>query len=120
MPLSGVCERLDGEYTFLTPKSVNLIGSFKLKSIIKPNVCIDIAIEMPKEYFNERDFLNYRYFIKRILYMSNVCVKLIKQYEDSHELFFNSEYSSVYKPNLILKPKSKRFKMKLTFQNRVR
>jgi hypothetical protein len=61
---------------------------------------------MPKEYFNDRDFLNYRYFIKRILYMANVCIKLLKTYEDDYEFQFNSEFATVYKPSLVLKPKS--------------
>ena len=106
LPLSDLIERVDGTYTFATPTKVEVIGSFIKKCTIKPLVCLDIGVEMPKEYFNERDFLNYRYFIKRILYLAHVCIKLIKSYENAYEFNFNSEFGTVYKPNLVLKPKS--------------
>jgi U3 small nucleolar RNA-associated protein 22 len=61
---------------------------------------------MPNEYFKERDFLNYLYFIKRVLYMAHVCVKLLKSYQDSYDFSFESESGSVYKPYLVMKSKS--------------
>lgn len=101
VPLSDLCEKLEGSYKFLKPNRVEVIGSYNTKALMKPFVCIDIAIEMPKEYFIERDFLNYRYFLKRILYISNVCAKIMKK--NDYQYYFTSENSSIYKPDLILK-----------------
>jgi U3 small nucleolar RNA-associated protein 22 len=101
VPLGDLCEKLEGSYKFIKPNRVEVIGSFDTNALIKPLVCIDIAIEIPKEYFIERDFLNYRYFLKRILYISNICVKIIKKYD--YQCYFTSEHSSIYKPDLILK-----------------
>ena len=39
---------------------------------------IDLAIQLPNECFTERDYLNYRYFIKRNLYMCHLCLQLIE------------------------------------------
>ena len=107
IPLANMCKKLDGTYTFLPPSKVSLIGSFDLKTLVKPLVCIDIGVQMPDEFFVDRDFINYRYFVKRSLYMAHAALQLKKslqkKIEQNFELSFKSDYCSTFKPFLILK-----------------
>ncbi len=108
IPLGDLCLKLDGSYKFQKPSKVSIIGSFLLKNLIKPLVCIDVGVEMPSSYFNERDFMNYRYFIKRSFYMAHVYMKLSKEAKFNEFKFdYCAEHGSLFKPYLTLKPNRK-------------
>lgn len=49
------------------PTKVNVVGSFLLGYSSTP--VADVAIEMPSELFQSKDYLNYRYHDKRLLYL---------------------------------------------------
>ena len=95
---------MEGEYSFFTPASVNLIGGFLTNTLVKSSkATVDLSVEMPLEYFNERDYLNYRYFIKRSLYMANAIIQLMEEQKYSKLKFeFIANCSSIFKPLLSL------------------
>ena len=104
MPLNDICKKMEGTFTFKPPTKVQTIGAFLTNTNIKTKkVSVDVLIEMPSDYFTERDYLNYRYFIKRNLYMSHVCHQLINA-KLNYNLSYNfvSNYSSSFKPLLCL------------------
>ena len=104
VPLCELSNKLEGTYSFLTPASVRIIGAFLTNTIVKtPKTTIDLCVEMPSEYFNERDYLNYRYFIKRSLYMANVLSQLMENQKYANLKFeYIANYSSPFKPILLL------------------
>ena len=104
MPLSDLCKKMEGAYSFLPPVKSVLVGSCLTNTLIKSSRAkIDLCIEMPSEYFNERDYLNYRYFIKRNLYMAHTVAQLSDMKKYANVKFeFESNVSCSFKPNLLM------------------
>ncbi len=105
MPLAELSKTMEeGTYSFLPPTCIKTIGSLATNTLLKTQkTSVDISIEMPAEYFNERDYLNYRYFMKRNLYMAHVYLQLIDKKKYSNLKFeFIADYSSTYKPLLLI------------------
>ena len=105
IPLGDLCKSVEeGSYSFLAPTSVKTIGSYSTNTLLKKSkVTVDLSIEMPAEYFNERDYLNYRYFMKRNLYMAHVYIQLVDKKKYSNLKFeFVANYSSTFKPLLLI------------------
>jgi hypothetical protein len=100
----------DGTYNFTPPRDAFLLGSFLSQTQIyrsssEVSSSCDLAFEMDAEFFNERDYLNYRYFIKKSLYMAQVYAQLsaVKKYANAQVKFeFLAEYSSPYNPTLCM------------------
>lgn len=42
----------------------------------RPGTVVDIAVEMPRTCFDEKDHLNHRYFARRAQYLGEVAAKL--------------------------------------------
>lgn len=106
IPLSDLLKSFEeGTYSFLPPTNVKPIGSYALNSMLKkPNQLVDLLVEMPNEFFTERDYLNYRYFMKRNLYLAHVYLQLVDKKKYANLKFeFTSDYSSQYKPLLVIK-----------------
>ncbi|CAF0704690.1 unnamed protein product [Brachionus calyciflorus] len=105
VPLGDLCKKVmkEGSYTFEAPKNVNLIGSFLSQTQLKTseNVSADICLEISDSFFTERDYLNYRYFIKRNLYMAHTYLHLMNSKRYSKLKYeFQSDFSSQFKPTL--------------------
>ncbi|XP_021908004.1 LOW QUALITY PROTEIN: nucleolar protein 6 [Carica papaya] len=91
------------EFNFKKPKSVEIGGSYAIRCIAKPHATVDLLVRMPKECFNEKDYLNYRYHAKRCLYL---CV--IKKHLMSSSPIQKVEWSTLQnearKPVLVVYP----------------
>ena len=66
-------------FSYLAPEDVSLVGSFGLKTGISQadGMSIDIALTMPSELFQPKDYLNYRALYKRAFYLAYVADNLI-------------------------------------------
>ena len=107
--MSEMCKKMEGSYTFEAPASSTLVGSCLVNTLINATrVKVDVCVEMPAEYFSERDYLNYRYFLKRNLYMGHVVAQLmdVKKYA-SVKFELESNVSSQQKPTLLMNFESK-------------
>ena len=58
--------------SFAKPARVDLVGSYLLHTLVKPSLNVDVAVEMPSSCFVPKDFLDYRYHDKRLLYLSGL------------------------------------------------
>lgn len=56
-------------FTFKSPESVQIGGSYAIGAIAKPDINVDLLVRMPKECFYEKDYLDHRYHAKRCLYL---------------------------------------------------
>ncbi|KAK7406701.1 hypothetical protein VNO78_08331 [Psophocarpus tetragonolobus] len=94
------------EFKFKKPAFIKIGGSFSIQSLAKPEVNVDLIIRLPKECFHEKDYLNYRYFAKRCLYLC-----LMKKYLEKSPSIGRVEWSSLQnearKPLLIVYPAAK-------------
>lgn len=66
-------------FSYLPPTEVSLVGSFGLKTGINQSKgsSIDVALTMPQELFQPKDYLNYRALYKRAFYIAYVADNLI-------------------------------------------
>eukprot|EP01137_Pigoraptor_chileana_P005519 Opistho-2@48704 len=64
--------------SFKKPAAMTVVGSFAAGFAAKPNVNVDVAVEMPLDYFQPKDHLNYRYFHKRAYYLAVVAAAIKK------------------------------------------
>ncbi|CAH2355426.1 U3 small nucleolar RNA-associated protein 22 [[Candida] railenensis] len=78
------------KFAYLPPQDVSLVGSFGLKTGINSNTnnynmnSIDIALTMPSELFQPKDYLNYRAFYKRSFYLAWLVEHLIPLSKRNH------------------------------------
>ena len=68
---------------FVKPSSVEVIGSYRSRSIVKPLQNIDISMKMPSSCFLEKDFKSYRYADRRLAY----CGEVVAQLKEALESF---------------------------------
>jgi len=105
-PLPSPPAPVKGKFCFHKPASVKVVGSYLLGTVTKPELNVDIAVQMPKECFQPKDYLNVRYHHKRALYLSIIASHLTKS-----SLFESVKFShmngEVLRPILLLKPKGK-------------
>ncbi|XP_044469095.1 nucleolar protein 6 [Mangifera indica] len=91
------------DFKFRKPKSVKIGGSYSINCVVKPDVNVDLFVQLPKECFHEKDYLNHRYHAKRCLYL---CV--IKKHLKSSPSFDKVEWSVLQnearKPVLVVHP----------------
>ncbi|QCD91028.1 U3 small nucleolar RNA-associated protein 22 [Vigna unguiculata] len=94
------------EFKFKKPEFIKTGGSYSIQSIARPEVNADLIIRLPKECFHEKDYLNYRYYAKRCLYLC-----LIKKYLERSSSIDRVEWSTMQnearKPLLIVYPAAK-------------
>ncbi|KAJ1486146.1 Nrap protein, partial [Baffinella frigidus] len=61
---------------FIAPTGVHVVGSFLLRTLARPALSVDIAVEMPAECLHHKDFLNHKYLQKRQLFLSRIAEAL--------------------------------------------
>jgi len=60
---------------FSKPHSVALVGSYMLRTLARPQLNVDLAVEMPASCFREKDIRDHKYHIKRALYLEHLAKK---------------------------------------------
>ncbi|CAK7339575.1 unnamed protein product [Dovyalis caffra] len=94
------------DFKFKKPKSIEIGGSYSLKCVVKPDINVDLFIQLPKECFHEKDYLNHRYHAKRFIYLS-----IIKKFLNLDSSFEKVEWSTLQnearKPVLLVCPADK-------------
>ncbi|KLU84754.1 hypothetical protein MAPG_03790 [Magnaporthiopsis poae ATCC 64411] len=63
------------------PTVFNVVGSYVSKTMIKSQggMAVDMVVEMPQGMFQEKDYLNLRYFYKRAYFLANVAAAVRKE-----------------------------------------
>lgn len=58
--------------SYAKPARFNVVGSYISRTMVRSQSrrCIDMVVEMPREIFQEKDYLNLRYFYKRAYYLA--------------------------------------------------
>ncbi|KAG0124810.1 Nrap protein [Tuber indicum] len=62
------------KFSYERPAYMNIAGSYALKTVAKQHegFAIDLIIQIPSTVFQEKDYLNYRYFHKRAYYLATI------------------------------------------------
>lgn len=89
------------------PAFVNVVGSFPLKTGSRSrNVLeVDMVVQMPRSMFEEKDYLNYRYFYKRAFYLAYVASMLQADQSEYYSYKFELLHNDALKPIIAIVPK---------------
>lgn len=71
--------RLQRPLRFHPPANVRLVGSWAAETAAQPLAAVDVAVEMPRMCFDEKDHLNHRYFARRAQYLGELATALRKR-----------------------------------------
>ncbi|RWV83669.1 hypothetical protein GW17_00054694 [Ensete ventricosum] len=92
-------------FTFKSPESIQVGGSYSIRSVAKPDINVDLLVRMPKECFHEKDYLNHRYHAKRLLYL-RVIEKSLTTCPVIRKIGWSSFQNEARKPVLIVFPEA--------------
>jgi Nrap protein domain 1 len=90
------------------PSKINIVGSYALKTMIKSDdvLSVDMVVTMPASIFQEKDFLNYRYFYKRAYYLACIAAGLQGTSPEVFTLKFENLNGNSLHPILVARLKS--------------
>lgn len=93
---------------YARPSNINIVGSYTLKAMVKADsvLSIDMVIVMPESIFQEKDYLNYRYFYKRSYYLACIATGIQETLKEQFSLEFEHLNGNTLHPILVAKPKS--------------
>lgn len=91
---------------FARSSRINVVGSYALKMNSRSSDAleIDMTVTMPSSLFQEKDYLNYRYFYKRAYYLACLSASLKKAHPSTHELRYGDFHGDRLKPILVATP----------------
>ncbi|KAG9293933.1 hypothetical protein G9A89_019271 [Geosiphon pyriformis] len=95
------------KFGFKKPTSIHLIGSYPLNTVARSRTGfnLDVAVVMPSSLFQEKDYLNYRYFYKRAYYLSVLAVSLKPiQTKININVEFSAHNGDRRRPILVIRP----------------
>lgn len=92
---------------YAKPSKINVIGSHALKTVVrsKDNLEIDMTLTMPANLFQDKDYLNHRYFYKRAYYIACVAAELKAAYSKDFTFRFDAFRGDTLKPVLAVTPR---------------
>ncbi|CAN1814116.1 Nucleolar protein 6, partial [Linum perenne] len=91
------------EFKFKRPSHLELGGSYSINCIARPETNVDLLLRLPKECFNEKDYLNHRYHAKRFLYLC-VIKKFLKSSSSISKVEWSTFQNEARKPVLDVYP----------------
>ncbi|KAM7204276.1 Nrap protein [Naviculisporaceae sp. PSN 640] len=92
--------------SFSQPAQFNVVGSYVGKTMTKTQKHhrVDMVVVMPAEMFQEKDYLDMRYFYKRAYYLAVIAARLKKDFEGVAELAFEYLGENSLLPIVSLRP----------------
>lgn len=63
------------------PEHVQLVGSYLLRTVARPALNVDVAIQIPQACLLHKDYLDHRYVDKRMLYLAHLGAQLLRAAE---------------------------------------
>lgn len=93
---------------YTKPSNINVVGSYVLKTMVKSDssLVVDMVVVMPASIFQEKDYLNYRYFYKRAYYLACIAGSLQNSVKEEFSLTFEYANGNSLQPILVVRPKS--------------
>ncbi|EAU86967.1 pre-rRNA processing protein Utp22 [Coprinopsis cinerea okayama7 len=104
-------EETNWKVAFEKPSEITLVGSWANKVSVKPkddlHYGVDVAVEMPASLFQEKDYLNARFFQKKAFYLATIAQAIQNPKSGLNvDLFYESSSSDPRLTKLVLIPKS--------------
>ncbi|PYH95208.1 Nrap protein [Aspergillus ellipticus CBS 707.79] len=100
----------DTKYTvsYSKPTNINVVGSVALKTGAKcaGPLTVDLAVTMPSTLFQEKDYVNYRFFHKRAYYIASLAAGIREAEELNLDVKFGLQDGDSLRPIVILELKA--------------
>ncbi|KAL6709525.1 U3 snoRNP protein [Coniothyrium glycines] len=111
IPFPSPCPPKDAKYKlqYERPAGINATGSYPLKTIARNHdeISIDLVVTMPKTLFQDKDYLNHRYFYKRAYYVACLAAGIKASKEHKFRLSFENLNGNQLQPILVVRPSGK-------------
>ncbi|KAK5995751.1 U3 small nucleolar RNA-associated 22-like protein [Cladobotryum mycophilum] len=93
--------------SYAKPSQCNVVGSYVSRTMVKtqPDVGIDMVVQMPKSLFQDKDYMNLRYFYRRAYYIAYISAHVRKELGESMDLCFENLHENPLLPVLVLRPR---------------
>ena len=100
----------DTKYTvsYAKPTNINVVGSFALRTGAKTSDfrSVDLAVTMPSSIYQEKDYVNYRYFHKRAYYVACLAAGIQESMNElGLEVKFSLQDGDSLRPLILLEPR---------------
>ncbi|KAH0543993.1 hypothetical protein FGG08_001760 [Glutinoglossum americanum] len=106
IPFMGPRLAKDVKYklAYSRPANINVVGSYALKTAVKARsvISVDMAITLPSSIFQEKDYLNYRYFHKRAYYLACLAAGIIESKDSKFKIKFSYLNGNNIQPIVII------------------
>lgn len=91
---------------YTKPSDINVVGSYARRTAIQvqDHVAIDLAVTMPSHLFQEKDYLNYRYFHKRAFYLACIVAGIEEAEESTFPIEFALQSDNPLQPVILVSP----------------
>jgi U3 small nucleolar RNA-associated protein 22 len=91
---------------YVEPEHINIAGSYPLHTATKTehSLVIDIVVKMPSSIFQEKDYLNHRYFHKRAYYLACLAAGIQNREGSHYRLNFDCLHGNSLLPVLTVEP----------------
>lgn len=91
---------------YAPPAHINVAGSYPLSTSTKAgeDLIVDVVVTMPSEMFQDKDYLNYRYFYKRSYYLACLAAGIKEKEHCPCTLSFDCLHGNSLLPILIAEP----------------
>ena len=91
---------------YAPPAHINITGSYPLNTGSRTggNLVLDVVVTMPSALFQEKDYLNYRYFYKRAYYLTCLAAGIRDNKTFEFQLSFDYLHGNSLLPILIAEP----------------
>jgi U3 small nucleolar RNA-associated protein 22 len=97
--------------TYAKPSNINVVGCYPLQMMTEGDhvTAVDLVVTMPTSIFQEKDYLNYRYFYKRAYYLACLAAGLQSEVGGLFEMKYAYFRGNTLQPILSLVPKRSKF-----------
>ncbi|RPB25655.1 Nrap protein [Terfezia boudieri ATCC MYA-4762] len=94
------------KFGYEKPAYVNVVGSFPMKTMTKESGGnnVDLVVQMPSSLFQEKDYLNYRYFHKRAFYLASLAAGIHEANDFRCNISFGLLNGDALRPVLLVAP----------------
>ncbi|CAK5268603.1 unnamed protein product [Mycena citricolor] len=102
-------EDTNWKVAFQPPSDITVVGSWANKISVKgkdgSKFGVDVAVEMPSHLFQEKDYLNGRFFHKRAFYLATVAAHLKHSKDLNIDVSYESAFNDPRLTKLVLEPR---------------
>ncbi|TQS32907.1 hypothetical protein Golomagni_06764 [Golovinomyces magnicellulatus] len=93
---------------FSPPSQCNVVGSYVAGTIVKSqaSIAVDMVVQMPKSLFQDKDFINMRYFYRRAYYIAYIASIVQREMGEEMDMRFEYLHENPLLPILTLRLKA--------------